>query len=183
MLCLPQAKQFSAPSKNLPAHPSGVGGSSLVRRQRSPPAPGPGLAWHAQQEPKRGRAKLFPAHFSALPHLRALGVLQLGSQHPASALQPAPLCQGPQGPGSPEYMAGSSTGWLRRAGRGFGSQVTGRGALLAPTHGAVAAALGSHACRSRCLTRSHNRFRLLALPVGSLQKNQPWCNCPGHVLR
>lgn len=39
-LCLPRAKQFSAPSKYLPAHPSGAGGSSLVRRQWLPACTG-----------------------------------------------------------------------------------------------------------------------------------------------
>lgn len=89
---LPATSQTVLSALQKPPSPpqQGRGGSSLARRQRSPPAPGPGLARHAQEEPKRGRAKLFPAHFSALPHLRALGALQLGSQHPASALQAVP---------------------------------------------------------------------------------------------
>lgn len=51
---------------------------------------------------KGGRAKLFPAHFSALTHLRALGGLQLVPSTPTGS------ASGTRGPAFPKYLAGAA---------------------------------------------------------------------------
>lgn len=87
---------------------------------RSLPAPGLGLAWRVQEEPKRARAKPFPAHFSALTHSPSLSGCSWVPSTPPGLPSLLPSASSAWGPGFPSYLAGSSTGQLRRAGGGSG---------------------------------------------------------------
>lgn len=100
------------------AVPIPLSSSSLTRQRCSQPALGLGLVWCTQEEPKRARAKPFPAHFSALTHLQAFSGCSWVPSTLSCLSSLLPSASSTWGPGFPEYLAGSSTGQLHSAGSG-----------------------------------------------------------------